>query len=57
MSDVTTGSWRGVLHPPQVAAILNQLIGEAPFANSLTRFPTGAARSLSPRPSPTARPG
>jgi hypothetical protein len=38
---VTTGSFQGVLHPQDVARVLNLLVGGAPFCNAaLTRYPT-----------------
>jgi hypothetical protein len=38
---VTTGSFQGVLHPADVARVLNLLVGGAPFCNAaLTRYPT-----------------
>ena len=38
---VTTGSFQGVLHPAQVAAVLNMLTTGAPFSGTaLTPFPT-----------------
>lgn len=37
---VTTGSFRGVLHPADVARVLNLLIGGAPLSNTLARYPT-----------------
>ena len=49
---VTTGSWQGVLHPPDVAALVNMLVGGAPFAASLTRYPTTRAEVAFPTASP-----
>ena len=38
---VTTGSFRSVFHPDQIAQILNLLIGGSPFSGgALTRYPT-----------------
>ena len=38
---VTTGSFQGVLHPADVARVLNLLVGGAPFCDAaLTRYPT-----------------
>ena len=38
---VTTGSFQGVLHPADVAQVLNLLVGGAPFCNAaLTPYPT-----------------
>ena len=48
----TTGSFTGVLHPADVAAILNLLVTGSPFANVLRRYPT----SRSEVAFPTAKP-
>jgi HK97 family phage major capsid protein len=37
---VTTGSFRGVLHPHDVARVLNLLVDGAPLSNVLSRYPT-----------------
>lgn len=37
----TTASFKGVLHPHDVARILNLLVTGAPFSNVLSRYPTG----------------
>ena len=38
---VTTGSFQGVLHPADVARVLNLLVGGAPFCSAaLTPYPT-----------------
>jgi hypothetical protein len=49
---VTTGSWQGVLYPPDIANLINMLVGGAPFAASLTRFPTTRAEVAFPTASP-----
>jgi HK97 family phage major capsid protein len=49
---VTTASFQGVLHPADVARILNLLLSEAPLANILSRYPT----SRSTVAFPTAKP-
>lgn len=47
-----TGSFQGVLHPHDVAQILNLLVTGAPFANTLSQYPT----SRSAVAFPTAKP-
>lgn len=37
---VTTQSFQGVMHPADVARILNLLISGSPFASTLARYPT-----------------
>jgi hypothetical protein len=37
---VTTGSFQGVMHPQDVANVLNLLISGSPFAATLARYPT-----------------
>ena len=49
---VTTGSWRGVLAPPDVANLISLLIGGSPFARSLTQYPTTRAEVAFPTASP-----
>jgi hypothetical protein len=49
---VSTGSWQGVLHPADVTNLINMLVGGAPFAASLTRYPTTRAEVAFPRNSP-----
>jgi hypothetical protein len=50
---ITTGSFQGVLHPADVARVLNLLVGGAPFCGAaLTPFPTGRHSVAFP----TARP-
>src|SRR5215471_13334802 len=49
---VTTASFGQVLAPPDVAAMINLLIGGAPFADSLTRYPTIRAEVAFPTASP-----
>jgi hypothetical protein len=50
---VTTGSFRGVLWPPDVVAqIINLLVGGAPFADSLSRYPTIRSEVAFPVASP-----
>jgi len=49
---ITTGSFQGVLHPHDVARILNLLVTGAPFANTLSQYPT----SRSAVAFPTAKP-
>jgi HK97 family phage major capsid protein len=49
---VTTGSWQGVLYPLDVTALINMLVGGAPFAASLTRYPTTRAEVAFPTASP-----
>jgi hypothetical protein len=53
---VTTGSWQGVLSPPDVTALINMLVGGSPFAGSLTRYPTVRSEVAFPTASPD-RPG
>jgi hypothetical protein len=53
---VSTGSWQGILHPPDVANLINMLVGGSPFAASLTRYPTTRAEVAFPTASPD-RPG
>jgi HK97 family phage major capsid protein len=49
---VITGSWSGVLAPPQIAQMINLLVGGSPFADSLTRFPTSNTAVAFPTASP-----
>jgi HK97 family phage major capsid protein len=49
---VTTGSFQQVLAPPEVAQMINLLVGGSPFANSLTRYPTMRAEVAFPTASP-----
>lgn len=49
---VTTGSWIGVLAPPDVANLINMLVGGSPFAASLTKYPTVRAEVAFPTASP-----
>ncbi len=49
---VTTGSWQGVLAPPDVAQLINMLVGGSPFAASLTKYPTTRAEVAFPTASP-----
>jgi HK97 family phage major capsid protein len=49
---VTTASFQHVLHPADVATIVNLLVGGAPFAGSLTRFPTIRSEVAFPTASP-----
>ncbi len=50
----TTGSFSGVLWPPQVVQqIINLLIEGAPFSKTLTRYPTGAHTVAFPTAQPT----
>ena len=49
---VTTGSWQGVLSPPDVTNLINMLVGGAPFAASLTRYPTTRAEVAFPTAAP-----
>jgi HK97 family phage major capsid protein len=51
---VATSSFQHVLHPPEVAKIINLLLEGSPFANSLTRYPTGRSEVAFPTISPTA---
>jgi HK97 family phage major capsid protein len=37
---ITTGSFQGVLHPADVARVLNLLVSGAPFSSVLTPYPT-----------------
>jgi hypothetical protein len=53
---VTTGSWQGVLSPPDVTALINMLVGGSPFAASLTMYGTTRAEVAFPTASPD-RPG
>ena len=53
---VTTASFRSVLHPPQVTAILNMLVGGSPFASALRRYPTNRTAVAFPVAAPD-RPG
>ena len=50
---LVTGSFSGVLTPPQVQQLLNALIGGAPFSDSLTRSPTATGRAAFPTVGPT----
>lgn len=49
---VTTGSWQGVLAPPDVANLINMLVGGSPFAASLTKYPTVRAEVAFPTAAP-----
>ena len=49
---VTTGSWQGVLYPPDVTALISMIIGGSPFARSLTQYPTTRAEVAFPVASP-----
>jgi HK97 family phage major capsid protein len=49
---VTTASFSQVLWPPDVAQMINLLVGGSPFANSLTRYPTTRAEVAFPTASP-----
>lgn len=49
---VTTGSFKGVLHPQDVARILDLLVSGSPFGNTLARYPTNRHEVAWP----TARP-
>jgi HK97 family phage major capsid protein len=49
---VTTGSFQRVLHPDQVARIVNMLLEGSPFAGALTRYPTNRARVAFPTAAP-----
>jgi HK97 family phage major capsid protein len=49
---VTTASFGQVLAPPEVAQMINLLVGGSPFANSLTRYPTTRAEVAFPTASP-----
>jgi HK97 family phage major capsid protein len=49
---VTTGSFQNVMWPHDIAAIINLLVGGSPFANVLTRFPTGRSEVAFPTASP-----
>jgi hypothetical protein len=50
---VTTSSFKSVLWPPDVVAkIINLLVGGAPFAASLTRYPTSRAEVAFPTAAP-----
>jgi HK97 family phage major capsid protein len=51
-SPVTTGSFQTVLWPADVATIVNMLVGGAPFAGSLTRYPTARFEVAFPTASP-----
>jgi HK97 family phage major capsid protein len=53
---VTTASFRSVLHPPQVTAILNMLVGGSPMASALRRYPTDRSAVAFPTAKPD-RPG
>jgi HK97 family phage major capsid protein len=48
----TTGSFKGVFHPSEVARILNLLVSGSPFCSTLTPFPTQRTTVAFP----TARP-
>lgn len=50
---LVTGSFGGVLTPPQVQQLLNALIGGAPFADSLNRTPTSTGAAAFPTVGPT----
>ena len=49
---VTTGSFQGVMWPHDVAPIVNLLVGGAPFANALRRFPTARSSVAFPTAAP-----
>jgi len=49
---VTTASFQQILAPPQVALMVNLLVGGSPFANSLTRYPTISVEVAFPTASP-----
>ena len=49
---MTTGSWDHVLAPPDVAALINMLVGGSPFAASLTKYPTARAEVAFPVATP-----
>jgi HK97 family phage major capsid protein len=49
-----TGSFRSVLHPQHVAAILNLLISGSPFGSTLARFPTNRREVAWPTAKPDA---
>jgi HK97 family phage major capsid protein len=49
---VTTGSFQQILAPPQLALMVNLLVSGSPFANSLTRYPTGSVAVAFPTASP-----
>jgi HK97 family phage major capsid protein len=49
---VTTASFQQVLHPPDIAQMINLLVGGSPFASSLTRFPTTRAEVAFPTAAP-----
>ncbi len=51
---VTTGSFHGVLHPQDVARILNLLIAGSPFGNTLARYPTNRHEVAWPTAKPDA---
>jgi len=51
---VATTSFQHVLHPPEVAKIINLLLEGSPFAGSLTRYPTTRSEVAFPTISPTA---
>ena len=48
----TTASFQGVLHPQDVARILNLLVTGAPFSNTLSRYPTGRSAVAFPTAKP-----
>jgi HK97 family phage major capsid protein len=50
---ITTGSFQGVLHPADVARVLNLLVGGAPFCSAaLTPYPTGRSAVAFPTAKP-----
>jgi hypothetical protein len=49
---VTTDSFQTVLWPPDVAQIVNLLVGGSPFADSLTRYPTARSEVAFPTAAP-----
>ncbi len=49
---VTTGSWQGVLAPPDVTRLISMIVGGSPFAASLTQYPTTRAEVAFPTASP-----
>jgi HK97 family phage major capsid protein len=49
---LTTASFQQILAPPQVAQMINLLVGGSPFANSLTRYPTARVEVAFPTASP-----
>ena len=49
---LTTASFKQVLAPPEVAQMINLLVGGSPFAASLTRYPTTRVEVAFPTASP-----